>query len=162
MFGGLIIPFITLLKWLIPINYILGYVDLHYVFKDEIKKIRGTWNVKKNAPIYNRVKEENILKLKKVTEMLSKYQINSLKDRICKVVLREQKLSQLNDYTWELSQVEKISIIISEFKYKKYNKMNVIVVLNKGIKINSESDIYGLNLTKEQSLKIGGTDSIEF
>lgn len=40
--------------------------------------------------------------------------------------------------------------------------MNVIVVLNKGIKINSESDIYGLNLTKEQSLKIGGTDSIEF
>ena len=118
--------------------------------------------MKKNAPIYNRVKEENILKLKKVTEMLSKYQINSLKDRICKVVLREQKLSQLNDYTWELSQVEKISIIISEFKYKKYNKMNVIVVLNKGIKINSESDIYGLNLTKEQSLKIGGTDSIEF
>jgi hypothetical protein len=145
-----------------------GYVDLFYILEDDTEKdIYGTWKVAMDSPLFDRVKKEKELKEEKVKEekarlkgIISKYQIDSLKEKIFEIVLREQKSSYKD--MWNLSQIQNVSVVISEYNYKKFSKMNVIILLDNNNKVNKQISIYSLNLTKKQLQEIGGTESIEF
>lgn len=165
-----------------------GYVNLFYVLEDGTEKeIDGSYKVDKDSPLFKKIEEEKALKEKQQKEekllrekqqkiinenikrdneilnkLLVKYKLDALKKEIFDAVMSEQYLLTNSNKPWEINKIQKVSVIISNFKYKKYWSMDVIIRLNDNNKIIRNVMIAHLKLTKKQFKSIGGKESVEF
>lgn len=164
------------------------YVDVFYVLEDGTEKeIYGSYKVDKDSPLFKKFEEEKALKEKQQKEekllrekqqkiinenikrdneilnkLLVKYKLDALKKEIFDAVMSEQYLLTNSNKPWEINKIQKVSVIISNFKYKKYWSMDVIIRLNDNNKIIRNVMIAHLKLTKKQLKSIGGKGSVEF
>ena len=165
-----------------------GYVDVFYVLEDGTEKeIYGSFKVDKDSPLFKKIEEEKILKEKQQKEekllgekqqkirnenikreneilnkLLVKYKLDALKKEIFGAVMSEKYLLTNSTESWEVNKIQKVSVIISNFKFKKYWSMDVIIRLNDNKKIIRNVMIAHLKLTKKQLKSIGGKESVEF
>ena len=165
-----------------------GYVNVFYVLEDGTEKeIYGSFKVDKDSPLFKKIEEEKILKEKQQKEeellrekqqkirnenikreneilnkLLVKYKIYDLKKEIFGAVMSEKFLLTNSTESWEINKIQKVSVIISNFKFKKYWSMDVIIRLNDNKKIIRNVMIAHLKLTKKQLKSIGGKESVEF
>ena len=144
-----------------------GYVDLFYILNDDSEKsIYGTFKVEMDAPLFKRVEsEEKEAKVKqeadelRIKNIISKYKDESLKTLIFTSVLRTSKGSYKKV---ELSQIQKIGVIISKFQYKKFWDIEIILHLNNDEKLTIKESVYSLNISKKTLKSLGGKADIEF
>ena len=165
-----------------------GYVDVFYVLEDGTEKeIYGSYKVDKDSPLFKKIEEEKLLREKQqkqqkllreeqqklinenikreneiLNKLLVKYKLDALKKEIFDAVMSEQYLLTNSTESWEVNKIQKVSVIISNFKYKKYWSMDVIIRLNDNKKITRNVMIAHLKLTKKQLKSIGGKGSVEF
>ena len=165
-----------------------GYVDVFYVLEDGTEKeIYGSFKVDKDSPLFKKIEEEKILKEKQQKEekllgekqqkirnenikreneilnkLLVKYKLDALKKEIFGAVMSEKYLLTNSTESWEVNKIQKVSVIISNFKFKKYWSMDVIIRLNDNKKIIRNVMIAHLKLTKKQLKIIGGKANSEF
>jgi hypothetical protein len=164
------------------------YVNVFYVLEDGTEKeIYGSYKVGKDSPLFKKFEEEKLLREKQQKEekllrekqqkirnenikreneilnkLLVKYKLDALKKEIFGAVMSEQYLLTNSTESWEVNQIQKVSVIISNFKFKKYWSMDVIIRLNDNKKIIRNVMIAHLKLTKKQLKSIGGKVSVEF
>lgn len=98
---------------------------------------------------------ERDLEIERVSELLKKYKNKRLQELILKSVLE-------NNSYFELTQVEEISIIISEYKAKFFRKMTIITHLQGSQKKEIFMSIDDLKINKKQLKSIGGKKNEEF
>ena len=165
-----------------------GYVDVFYVLEDGTEKeIYGSFKVDKDSPLFKKIEEEKLLKEKQQKEekllrekqqkirnenikreneilnkLLVKYKLDALKKEIFGAVMSEKYLLTNSTESWEVNKIQKVSVIISNFKFKKYWSMDVIIRLNDNKKIIRNVMIAHLKLTKKQLKIIGGKANSEF
>jgi len=165
-----------------------GYVDVFYVLEDGTEKeIYGSFKVDKDSPLFKKIEEEKALKEKQQKEekllrekqqkirnenikreneilnkLLVKYKLDALKKEIFGAVMSEKYLLTNSTESWEVNKIQKVSVIISNFKFKKYWSMDVIIRLNDNKKIIRNVMIAHLKLTKKQLKIIGGKANSEF
>ena len=165
-----------------------GYVNVFYVLEDGTEKeIYGSFKVDKDSPLFKKIEEEKILKEKQQKEekllgekqqkirnenikreneilnkLLVKYKLDALKKEIFGAVMSEKYLLTNSTESWEVNKIQKVSVIISNFKFKKYWSMDVIIRLNDNKKIIRNVMIAHLKLTKKQLKIIGGKANSEF
>ena len=144
-----------------------GYVDLFYILNDDSEiSIDGTFKVEMNAPLFKRLKEEERVAKEKleqeearVKDFINKYKGESLKKEIFKAISEKQKNTYVKAEKFELSQIQKIGVIFSDYRYKKFWKLEVIIYLDNNEKKSNNINIYDLNISKKS---IGGKADIEF
>ena len=165
-----------------------GYVNVFYVLEDGTEKeIYGSFKVDKDSPLFKKIEEEKLLKEKQQKEekllrekqqkirnenikreneilnkLLVKYKLDALKKEIFGAVMSEKYLLTNSTESWEVNKIQKVSVIISNFKFKKYWSMDVIIRLNDNKKIIRNVMIAHLKLTKKQLKIIGGKANSEF
>ena len=164
------------------------YVNVFYVLEDGTEKeIYGSHKVDRDSPLFKKIEEEKALKEKQQKEekllrekqqkirnenikreneilnkLLVKYKLDALKKEIFGAVMSEKYLLTNSTESWEVNKIQKVSVIISNFKFKKYWSMDVIIRLNDNKKIIRNVMIAHLKLTKKQLKSIGGKESVEF
>ena len=147
-----------------------GYVDLFYILNDDSEiSIDGTFKVEMNAPLFKRLKEEERVAKEKleqeearVKDFINKYKGESLKKEIFKAISEKQKNTYVKAEKFELSQIQKIGVIFSDYRYKKFWKLEVIIYLDNNEKKSNNINIYDLNISKKMLKSIGGKADIEF
>lgn len=158
-----------------------GYVDIYYVLFDGSKeKIYGTWSVEKDAPVFERVKEEvaNIEaeKAKQEAEkaekkvkdkeylvgLLKKYQRDDIINHLADKVL--EKTNSYNNFS--LSSINDIKIVLSSFKYGKFWNCKINIYLKDGsLQTVDNTYIYSsgnIEISKKALKSIGGKGDVEF
>jgi hypothetical protein len=151
-----------------------GYVDIYYVLSDGSKeKIYGTWSVEKDAPIFERVKEEEAkIEAEKAEKeendkqhlmgLLKKYQradiITHLSDKL---------LKEANIYNgFSISSIKDIKIVLSGFKYGKFWDCKINIYLEDGsLQTVDNTYIYSngkVEISKKELKAIGGKADVEF
>jgi len=147
-----------------------GYVDLFYILNDDTENnIYGTFKVEMDAPLFKRLKEEEKVAKEKleqeetrVKDIINKYKEESLKNKIFKAISEKQKYTYIEAEKFELSQIQKIGVIFSDYKYNKFWKLEVIIYLDNNEKKSHNIHIYTLNISKKILKSIGGKADIEF
>ena len=158
-----------------------GYVDLFYILNDDTENsIYGTFKVEMDAPLFKRLKEEERVAKEKleqegkvakekleqeetrVKDIINKYKGESLKKEIFKAISEKQKNTYIKAEKFELSQIQKIGVIFSDYRYKKFWKLEVIIYLDNNEKKSNNIYIYDLNISKKMLKSIGGKADIEF
>lgn len=151
-----------------------GYVDIYYVLSDGSKeKIYGTWSVEKDAPVFERVKEE-VAKIEAekaekeendkqhLIGLLKKYQradiITHLSDKL---------LKEANRYNgFSISSIKDIKIILSGFKYEYFWDCKINIYLEDGsLQTVDNTYIYSsgkVEISKKELKAIGGKADVEF
>jgi hypothetical protein len=151
-----------------------GYVDIYYVLSDGSKeKIYGTWSVEKDAPVFERVKEE-VAKIEAekaekeendkqhLIGLLKKYQradiITHLSDKL---------LKEANRYNgFSISSIKDIKIILSGFKYGYFWDCKINIYLEDGsLQTVDNTYIYSsgkVEISKKELKAIGGKADVEF
>jgi hypothetical protein len=143
-----------------------GYVDLYYLLQDDSEeRIYGTFKVEMDAPLFKRLEEEEEkARVKQETEelriknIIAKYENESLKSKIFETILNESKGYK----KFELSQIQKLGIIFSEYSYKKFWKLDIVLYLDNDKKRLINENVYSLNISKKILKSLGGKESEEF
>ena len=133
-----------------------------------------------DAPLFKRLKEEERVAKEKleqegkvakekleqeetrVKDIINKYKGESLKKEIFKAISEKQKNTYIKAEKFELSQIQKIGVIFSDYRYKKFWKLEVIIYLDNNEKKSNNIYIYDLNISKKMLKSIGGKADIEF
>ena len=145
-------------------------VEVSYIKKDGSKKgIYGNWYVLEDAPVFERVKEEEAKKAEKeendkqhLMSFLKKYQRADIITHLAKKVL--EKANRYNGFS--LSSIKEIKIVLSGFKYGYFWDCKINIYLEDGsLQTVDNTYIYSsgkVEIRKNELKAIGGKADVEF
>ena len=147
-----------------------GYVDVFYILDDDSKeKIYGSWTVEMDAPIFVRLKKEELAKKEekekekeRISLILEKYSNEQLKQDIIKTISRFSRKGYSKQGQFEFSDVKGIMITIGGYKYKKFWDCALEIQLTNNKVINTKISISSLEITKKMLKSMGGKNMVPF
>ena len=146
-----------------------GYVDVFYILDDDSKeKIYGSWTVEMDAPIFVRLKKEELAKKEekekekeRISLILEKYSNEQLKQDIIKTISRFSRKGYSKQGQFEFSDVKGVMITIGGYKNKKFRDLSLEIQL-KNNKVINTIIFTSLEITKKMLKSMGGKNMVPF